>query len=212
MHKISRKGAVVLGAIVSFAAALVAVIIIWKVGVTANEVPITKATNKAAQWEFRSTKDDITDKIYTSMLLYGEAGSALISLRCDRMIEINGADVPIYTLQLASSDYLGRTGYGESRSVIYRVGAEHSVNEEWSFRDKNAEQVFPLLLPSENREAEILKRISLVKEITDGKILRIRVRTYRHEDRDYTFEGRDPTGANMKLLTECAQRALKQQR
>lgn len=206
MFKIHRKAAV--AGLAVTVAALATVAVIWKVWptiVAANEVPITIVKDVAPKWEFQSTKDELTDKIYTNMHLYGESGPALFSVRCERMIDINGVNVPIYTLQIATSDYLGKTHY-DTRSVAYRLGAEHVVYEEWVYSDRNAEQVFPLLLPSEGRPAEILKRISVVKEIVAGKTFKIRVRTYRHEDFDFTFEGRDPTGANAKLLAECVNR------
>lgn len=212
MHEISRKGAVILGTIVSFAAALVTVVVIWKVGATANEVPLIKAIDKAPKWEFQSAKDELTDEIYTNMHLYAESGSALFSIRCEEMIDVNGANVPMYTLQIATSDYLGKTEYPGTRTVAYRLGAEHVVYEGWGYSDKNAEQVFPLLIPSEKRAAEILKRISVTKEIIDGKPFKIRVATYKYTYLDFAFEGRDPDGANEKLLAACVQRTLKQQR
>jgi hypothetical protein len=98
------------------------------------------------------------------------------------------------------------------RTVAYRLGAEHVVYEGWSYGDKNAEQVFPLLLPSEKRPAEILKRISVAKEIIDGKPFKVRVTTYNYAYLDFAFEGRDADGANKKLLAACAQKTLKQQR
>jgi hypothetical protein len=199
MYEISQKGPVILCTIVGGAVALLTIAVTLSCLATANEI--------TPKWEFQSTKDEITDEIYTSMRLSGESGLALLSLRCEKMIDVNRVNVPIYTLQLATSDYLGKTGYGETRSVIYRLGAEHAIYEEWKYSDKNAEQEFP-----PKSETEVLKRINIVKEIIDGTIIKIRARTYRHEDLDFTFEGRDPTGANEKLLTECVKRTLDKNR
>jgi hypothetical protein len=167
------------------------------------------AKDVAPKWEFQSTKDKLTDENYTNIDLTGEAGSAALSIRCERMVEIKRIIVPIYTLQIATSDYLGETEHSwppPTRLVAYRLGADQVVYEEWIYSERNAEQVFPLLLPSESQAAEILNRVRLVERIVDGGTFKIRVRTYRHKDLDFTFVGRDPTGANEKLIAECRKR------
>ena len=208
MFKIHWKAAAAWLAII--ASIIITVVIILKFETKANEVPIAIVKDVAPKWEFQSTKDELTDEIYTNMHLYGESGLALFSVRCERMIDINGVNVPIYTVQIATSDYLGKTEWLGTRSVAYRLGAEHVVYESWAYSDRNAEQVFPLLLPLEERAAEILKRIIVVKEFIAEKTFKVRVTTYRYEKRDYTFEGRDPTEANTKLLAECVNRKPQQ--
>lgn len=212
MYKISRRAAVVLCGVACAIAATVTVGEIWKIRTAPNKPSIAIANIAIAkdptpQWEFQSTKDTITDEVYASIDLYGEARSALLGVRCEKMVEIDGINVPIYTLQIATSDFLGRT-HSDTRSVTYRLGTEHAVYEQWIYCDRNAEQVHPLLLLSKARASEILKRISLVREIIAGETLKIRVRTYKYNDLDFTFEGRDPTDANEKLIQACLKRTL----
>ena len=80
--------------------------------------------------------------------------------------------VPILTLQLATSDYLGKTELFQTRSLAYRLGAETAVRQEWHYSDKNAEQADP------KSDAEVLERVKLADEILDGKILRIRLNNF----------------------------------
>lgn len=180
-------------AVVGLTASLVTTVVVWS--------NLAIADGITSKWAFQSTKDEITDEIHTNMHLYGDSGSAIISIRCEGIVAINAADVPIYTLQLATSDFLGETdGLFGTRPVIYRLGNEPAVFEEWNYSDKNAEQT--ILPPPSN--AEILKRISVVKQIINGTILKIRATTYKYENLDFIFEGQDTTGANEKLLTDCA--------
>jgi hypothetical protein len=182
--------------IVGLTASLLTIAGVWSNRATADEL--------GSKWEFQSTKDEITDETHTNMHLYGDSGSSIISIRCQEMVPINGANVPIYTLQLATSDYLGETdGLFGTRSVIYRLGSQPAVFEEWNYSDRNAEQT--IVPPPAN--AEVLKRISVVSQIISGTTLNIRATTYRYANLDFIFEGRDTTGANEKLLQECARRS-----
>ncbi len=195
MVKIYPKG-VAVGLVVALAIAMSAAAFFWP-NVTPPKSTNVKPIDTSPVWTFHSTKDSITDETYTSMTLSGEGGSALLAIRCEKMVDINGANVPIYTMQVATSDYLGKT---DSRTTFYRVNSEQSVSESWIYSDKNAEQIGP------QTEAEVVRRAKLVNGVLDGKALKIRLRNYKYDDRDYAFQGRDPNGANIKLLIACGRK------
>ncbi|HUZ34418.1 MAG TPA: hypothetical protein VMV19_20295 [Xanthobacteraceae bacterium] len=154
-------------------------------------------------WEFEITKDAMTDRTSMSVHLYAESMSELMVIRCEGTYEINKTKVPVYDLQIATIDYLGETGWQETRVVTYRIGAEKAVSEEWAYSDRNAEQGSLLFVPADRQESEVQNRIAVAHKFIVAKTFKIRVKTFKSDYHDYTFEGRDPKGALTKLATEC---------